>query len=167
MTKLTESDLLHTRLAEVENEVASLSFVVPGEPVPQLRAQVVRNRHGGQIHAFTPGKCTAHTDKVRLYATRSLPADFTRFTGPLDLKVDFFRRRPKSLSKKKLWPLSRPDLSNYLKLVEDALNGLLWDDDSQIVSCVLRKVYADAGQEPHTEVHVIQLGKELELPPWD
>jgi Holliday junction resolvase RusA-like endonuclease len=145
--------------------ICALSFTVPGEPIPLQRARVVRNRHGGGIHAFTPDKCVSHCDKVRLYATRALPENFTRFTGPLDVYVDFFRQRPKSLSKKKRWPVSRPDLSNYLKLIEDALNGLLWEDDSQIVSCVLCKVYAEADQEPRTEVHIIQLGEGLT--PWD
>ncbi|MCB8880100.1 RusA family crossover junction endodeoxyribonuclease [Acidisoma cellulosilytica] len=61
---------------------------------------------------------------------------------------------PKSWSKKKradalsgaLRPTGKPDLDNTAKLHFDALNGIVWSDDAQIVEAHLRKLYAEAPQ---------------------
>ena len=57
---------------------------------------------------------------------------------------------PKSTSKIKhaemlcgsLKPLKKPDVDNIVKVVADALNGVAYHDDTQIVSVSAKKVYA-------------------------
>ena len=39
-------------------------------------------------------------------------------------------------------PTKKPDIDNMQKAVLDALNGLAWDDDSQIVKVTAEKEYA-------------------------
>ena len=55
---------------------------------------------------------------------------------PVGLKIDFLFEIPKSWSKSKKesakWHTSRPDSDNLAKTVKDALNGVLYDDDSQV-----------------------------------
>jgi Holliday junction resolvase RusA-like endonuclease len=46
-------------------------------------------------------------------------------------------------------PTKKPDLSNIVKGVEDALNGVLYKDDSQIVNLSMEKYYSE---EPRLEV---------------
>lgn len=66
---------------------------------------------------------------------------------------------PGSWSKKKraaalegsIRPTGKPDCSNMVKLVEDALNGVAWRDDSQIVSLGVRKRYAE---KPETRLTI-------------
>jgi Holliday junction resolvase RusA-like endonuclease len=58
---------------------------------------------------------------------------------PISIKINFFLKKPKSVRRK--YPTARPDLDNYLKLVFDALNGVLFVDDSQIVEIGARKLY--------------------------
>jgi Holliday junction resolvase RusA-like endonuclease len=41
-----------------------------------------------------------------------------------------------------VWHTIRPDASNVLKAVEDALQGVVYRDDSQIVSVVVQKAYS-------------------------
>lgn len=48
-------------------------------------------------------------------------------------------------------PTGKPDLDNVLKTYGDALNGIVWLDDSQIVSVTLSKVYSDT---PHVLLQV-------------
>jgi Holliday junction resolvase RusA-like endonuclease len=157
--------------AKAEREAASvrsnegnlvISFTVPGEPVPQLRPRVVRNRWTNKIHSFTPDRCTAHAEKVRLYADRALKSltNFRRLTGPLELRVDVYRERPKSV-KRATYPTTRPDLSNYVKLVEDALNGLVWEDDSQVCVAIQRKMFVADGGEQRTEVRIAELAQNV------
>ena len=62
---------------------------------------------------------------------------------------------PKSWSQKKKnnlpFATSRPDLSNYIKFIEDALNGHLWMDDALIVKLIAKKHYSE---HPQTIVKV-------------
>lgn len=41
---------------------------------------------------------------------------------------------------------ARPDIDNLVKAVTDALNGILWKDDSQIVSLSAEKRYGESGR---------------------
>lgn len=68
---------------------------------------------------------------------------------PVCLSVEVRKSIPKSWTKKKaqaalngeILPTSKPDVSNYYKLIEDALNGILYADDSQIVVQQSNKIY--------------------------
>lgn len=69
---------------------------------------------------------------------------------PLALLVHSFREIPKSWSKtdqakamaNNLRPTSTPDWDNYGKIT-DALNGVVWKDDSQVVDGRVLKYYSD------------------------
>ena len=58
---------------------------------------------------------------------------------------------PKSASKRKkvemlegkIYPTKKPDIDNILKVVLDALNGLAYRDDSQVISCTVLKTYGE------------------------
>ena len=41
-----------------------------------------------------------------------------------------------------IWPTTKPDVSNIVKGIEDALNGIWYKDDSQIVHEYSMKQYA-------------------------
>lgn len=56
--------------------------------------------------------------------------------------------RPKAPS----FPTTKPDLSKLVRSTEDTLTGIVFDDDSRIVSAVLEKVYAEPGREGATIV---------------
>ena len=75
------------------------------------------------------------------------------YDGPLLLHVDFTLRRPKSHYRTgkfsemlKLgalkWPTKKPDATKLLRAIEDALTGVLWVDDAQIVTQLVTKSYA-------------------------
>lgn len=61
--------------------------------------------------------------------------------GPLWLTLDFWFEKPKS--SKLVYPEVKPDASNVLKAIEDALNGVLWHDDKQICVLTVYKNYSD------------------------
>ena len=89
--------------------------------------------------------------------------DFAGRTKPLDLQLRFFIRRPKGhygtgRNADKLragapcYPVTKPDATKLLRAVEDALTGVIWMDDCQIVSQTVLKRYAKA--EPYVEIKV-------------
>ena len=70
---------------------------------------------------------------------------------PVALLVHAFREVPSSWSKRDtraalrgaILPVSKPDADNYGKIV-DALNGIVWRDDSQVCDSRVIKRYADS-----------------------
>lgn len=62
------------------------------------------------------------------------------FDGPVSLTVNAWFLRPKSTTKKRrearTWKSTRPDADNICKIIMDAMNGVVYRDDSQV--CDLR-----------------------------
>ena len=79
--------------------------------------------------------------------------------GPVWMVVMAYKTRPKSMMGKK-WadePIicpSKPDWDNIGKLVSDALNGIVWRDDRQIVSGWVQKFYCEKSGTPRLEISI-------------
>jgi Holliday junction resolvase RusA-like endonuclease len=78
--------------------------------------------------------------------------------GPLKLTIDFYLPKPKST--KSRVPISRPDLSNYVKAAEDAMNGILYVDDARIIEIHARKLY---GLPSRVEITIEEVAEEPTL----
>jgi Holliday junction resolvase RusA-like endonuclease len=84
---------------------------------------------------------------------------------PIIVEAVFAKSIPKSWSKKKreaalrgeILPTSRPDVDNYLKTL-DALIGLAYEDDSQIVQTIAEKKYAE---NPYVEIRIRAKGEDI------
>lgn len=71
--------------------------------------------------------------------------------GALSVKIEAAMPIPESWSQKKrqaaisgnLSHISKPDFDNISKIIGDALNRIVWKDDSQIVVCAFRKFYSE------------------------
>lgn len=86
---------------------------------------------------------------VRKYMRENGIAEFAK-DGPLYFEAIFYLKRPAS-AKKRIAPTVRPDLSNYLKAVEDGIQRAakediapaLLEDDSSICAIYCEKRYCD------------------------
>jgi Holliday junction resolvase RusA-like endonuclease len=136
--------------------VPELHLVVVSEPVAKARPRVaVRN---GRAHAYTPTKTANAEWRIRAAFLERFPGH-RPLTGPLELSVVARIKMPASMPKKQrdtALPVTRPDCDNYLKTVLDALNGVAFVDDSQVVSVCLDKRYA-GGLPPSWEIHITEL----------
>ena len=133
-----------------------LKLIIPGEPCAQGRPRF--STHGGFVKAYDPAKSRNYKAFVKYVATHEAQKQGWGYTElPLSMSVIAYMGIPKSKSKKfreaamagSERPTKKPDLSNIVKGVEDALNGLLYKDDSQIVNLALEKYYSE---EPRLEV---------------
>ncbi|QNV51628.1 hypothetical protein GE573_00524 [Bacillus velezensis] len=61
------------------------------------------------------------------------------------------QRRKKKLKNGLLRPITKSDVDNYVKGVKDALNHLIYKDDSQVVDLKVSKFYS---KEPRVEVMI-------------
>lgn len=87
-------------------------------------------------------------------ASRSLPDAGTLFHGPVRLDVEFYLPRPKSLPRRVVDHLKKPDLDKLLRSTKDALTGVVWRDDAQVVDVHARKHYAAIGESPRAIVTI-------------
>lgn len=86
------------------------------------------------------------------------------YEGPLYLRATFFRKRPKwhtgarGVTKRApKFPDTKPDTTKLLRPLEDALTGILWNDDAQIVRQFAEKKWVGPGEEERVEVEVVVL----------
>lgn len=110
----------------------------------------VRDHKKVFIHHYSDKDTEAHEKAIAQYAglmMRNRPPS----EKPLAVLVHAFREIPASWSAAEkaralaghIVPTSRPDGDNYLKLAQDALNGIVFKDDSQIVDARVIKRYSD------------------------
>ena len=136
-----------------------ISFSVPGEPVGKGRPRFAVS---GFARAYTPEKTAKYENLVKLAYRNANDRVFFPQYAELALKIEARFAIPKSASKRAAEemrrgvcrPTKRPDVDNILKAIADALNGVAYHDDSQIVYVEARKQYADI---PETIVTIWEL----------
>lgn len=102
--------------------------------------------------------------KKELHQLASCQYRWQPLEGALSVEIAFYRAVQKSLSKKERVrrlkgahrPTIKPDLDNYIKSTLDALNGVIWADDNEIVELQAHKFYSD---NPRIELTVHELKK--------
>ena len=137
-----------------------IDFIVPGEPQGKARPRVERNRYTGAVHARTPDKTVAYEEFIRWRCPKGEP-----LIGQIILQIDAVYGIPKSTSKKQaeymrkglLFPMKKPDVDNIAKVVMDALNGVVYPDDKNIVELYLRKRYIRDGEFPHVRIRIMEV----------
>jgi Holliday junction resolvase RusA-like endonuclease len=105
--------------------MTGFALSIPGEPIPKARPRVYGRR------AITPQRTLDAEHRIRQAFHERYP-DAEPNSGNVELSACFFMNR-----------VGRPDLDNLLKLVMDALNGLAYQDDSQVIRFHASKVTPD------------------------
>ncbi len=130
----------------------TVEFSITGAPVPKGRPRMT-----SRGHAYTPQR-TREAEQAIADAFRKL--NVTPFADvAVSIRIDCVFAPPQSWSKRKqaaarqgaVKKTTKPDADNLAKTVCDALNGLAWDDDSQIVKLTVTKRY---GVESYTSVKI-------------
>lgn len=92
--------------------------MIPGDPIPKARARTVKG------HTYTPEHVVAAEAAVG-WAVKAAAAkagvSLRDRQGQYTILASFYRKNQRVC-----------DLDNLLKLVMDACNGIVWDDDSQV-----------------------------------
>lgn len=120
-------------------------------PVPASRPRVTR------WSTFFPKKYTKYREDMDVATANIL---FTPFEGSVYTELDFFIQIPKSWTKKKKLAKqgkycdNNADIDNYCKAVLDALNGVYYKDDSQVVMIKARMFWSNT---PRTTVTITKL----------
>lgn len=124
-----------------------MKVILPIAPAPKERPRFANGR------VYTPNRTKWYEEAVQLTLQA---AKIRPVTGAVSMTVTFYLTIPKSwqnakkqLAKEgKVRPTTKPDIDNLAKAIMDGCNGLLYNDDKQVVDLTLRKFYG----EPRTEI---------------
>lgn len=116
----------------------------------------------GHARAFTPAKTRRYEDLIRLEAGRAMEGR-GQLQGPTRVRIRAFMQTPQAIAKHRskgpaaeaghLRPVTKPDADNFAKVI-DALNGIVWPDDNQVVELTVEKFYSE---RPRLELEASEL----------
>lgn len=142
-----------------------LKFEVAGEPVAQARPRVVRTKTG--VRGIDPAKSKNYKAWVKFCALNAFRKLETKepkklMAAPLKVKLLIYRSIPRSDSNKlkiqkqnnDVLPTVKPDIDNVFKAVTDALTGIIWQDDKQIVNAEIAKRFSSM---PRVEIEIEEI----------
>lgn len=146
--------------------MTSVSFVVHGLPKPAGSKRAFQHKTTGRIVVTDANKNSREWKNLvadAAVAARS-HSNVELLDGPLLLSLIFMLPRPKGhYGSKRLrpsaprFPTVKPDLLKLARAVEDALSGIVYRDDAQIVSESLQKAY---GEPARVHVRIEELNSE-------
>lgn len=131
------------------------SFYFDGHVMPMQRPRVTRSGM-----SYLP-KETQKSKKEIANAFKEMYKDASPFTGPVSVEITIYRPMTKALAKKfdvatrhrrvldvvTMSPATKPDIDNQVKTILDALEGMAYVNDSQVVDLVAHKRYVNYDAE--------------------
>lgn len=129
-----------------------VSFTIPGPPKGKARPKVTHAKNGASV-TYTPDATVAYEELVRARYTTEAKGYRFPDNAALRMEIEAYFPVPKSSSKRikagmlngQIRPTKKPDTDNIIKIICDALNGIAYKDDAQIVSNSIDKLYANDG----------------------
>ena len=138
----------------------TITVTIPGEPVGKGRPRFTK---AGT--PYTPLKTRAYENKVAfLYKLAAKGRKFQRHM-PVAVEICAYYGIPQSDSKRQrerklsgaILPCKKPDIDNVVKAVLDAINGIAYEDDAQVVMISASKAYSE---RPRVEISVSDVMRE-------
>lgn len=162
------TDLL-TRLGAAPAK--EITFFIPGEVRGKNdpRSRVVDGVSAAGkaykfVHHYTDSKTRNYEAKIGSYAMQAKgQVGWAITSAPLAIEIVAYTLVPKSYSKKRRAELEgapcpqKPDADNLCKCVGDGLRGVLLEDDKQLCSVTIKKLYARPFQPEGVFVRVTEL----------
>jgi Holliday junction resolvase RusA-like endonuclease len=126
--------------------MSKVEFTVLGDAVGKGRPRATRQ--GAFVRMYTPKKTADYESLVKAEARLAM-AGKELFTDAVNVSITIYVEPIKSMSKKNrvialagaIRPTKKPDIDNSIKALLDAMNGVVYVDDNQVVELSASKVY--------------------------
>ncbi len=127
-----------------------MSFVVfTVEGPPQGKGRPRFRRAGNFVTTYTDQKTKSYEATIKAWAQRAISPG-SPLEGPVSVDLYIRCSIPVSTSKKRTeaclqnaeLPTKKPDIDNIIKAYLDAMNGIIYKDDTQVVRVSAKKVYS-------------------------
>ena len=127
-----------------------LDILIPLEPVPFSRPRF--NSNTGAVFNAKP------YDRFKRDVKRLVKTEPVLWDCPIKVSIAFFFKRPKRPLFKE-YAATKPDLDNLIKAVGDALEGVIWDNDSRICQygSGTGKFYVEHGSSPRIQLIIEEM----------
>lgn len=123
-----------------------IRFHVAGIPVPQGSHRAFMPR-GGRFPVVTDDNPRMKPWRSVVSYTAAQHRPEKLIEGPVSITLRFAMPRPKTLPKRIAAHVKRPDVDKLVRAIFDALKGVIWQDDSQVVLLSASKSYGEPGCE--------------------
>jgi Holliday junction resolvase RusA-like endonuclease len=133
-----------------------IRFTVWGKPEPKgsARAFVPKGWTRPIVTSDNPAlktwESTIRAELQRVMGELDVETKAMIYASPIRVALAFHLPRPKSAPKRVLYPTKRPDLDKCVRAAIDALSGVAFHDDTQVVEIAAVKRYADGAA--HVEI---------------
>lgn len=137
-----------------------MKFTIEGKPQGKARARTFYNSRLGKMQSITPQNTADYESLVRwsYKAAGGTYYDKTPLNVAVraiyDIPVSFSKTMRKCASEGKIRPCKKPDSDNIAKAILDALNGVAYYDDAQVVGLTVWKEY---GERARVEVELTEV----------
>lgn len=145
-----------------------VSFTVYGKAASAGSKSLGRTRAGAAFVRDSSGDRGKHWRTSVAQVAGAAMIGHPPLDGPLALEVTFVVARPVKHRSRRgglvqsapPFPTARPDLTKLLRAIEDAMTGIVWRDDAQVVEQTARKVYDDTDEGVRVVITVAAVTRE-------
>lgn len=136
--------------------IYDLDTFIPGKPAPQgSKRHVGRGILVESSKAVGPWRTLVAWHVAQEW--RDAPLD-----GPIAVRLEFVMPRPSGTPKKVTPPaIKRPDVDKLQRAIFDAVTGVLWRDDSQVVDVCAIKRLAELDELPGCRLQALRVVAEV------
>ena len=107
------------------------------------------SKFGNFVKAYTPADTASYENLIKVQFRLDCGDWYSE--SPLKMKITAIHGIVKSASKKdkarmlngEIKPTKKPDADNIVKIICDALNGVAYKDDTQVVELEFKKLYGE------------------------
>lgn len=149
-----------------------IQFTIPGDPFAQPRVRATNRGKFAGVYEPKSAKSWKGAAQVHMAAALAAVTGVTDgccvldpATGPVCVRIVAYFSLAKSHHRKRTpvpaqWNQGAKDVDNIAKAVLDAGNGILWIDDRQVVTLLVKKITATQGEPGRVEV-TVEAAREL------
>ena len=127
-----------------------LTYMVEGNPIGKGRPKFARR--GNFVSTYTPTKTRDYETVIKEAAQKAMGSNELLET-PVTVAIYITVPIPQSYSKKRSEaclngsekPIKKPDIDNIAKCFLDAMNEIVYKDDTQVLTLHITKVYGTVG----------------------
>lgn len=132
--------------------MSELTFHVPGVAVPKGSRSTFRGRSVESSKRWPEWKERVQLHAIEARGKAAIQGRTKRFLDAITITVTFMLPKPQRPKHER--HITRPDLDKLVRGINDALTGILWEDDSQVTVIMAVKRYVMEDETPGVLVRI-------------
>lgn len=134
-----------------------IHLVILGVPEPQGSTRAFAIKRKGQptgqvVVTSSNKKVKPWRQQVGWVAKEAMKGEICYEETAISINMNFYFRKPKSLKKYEWAKITRPDVDKLARAILDALTGIVYHDDSQVIGIDANKYFDDV---PRAEIALL------------